>query len=350
MRAGLESLADGVYEAIDYIDDDGINDEPIKVSVKIKIEGDGVAVDLTDSDPQAEGNTNSTMANTHAAIYYVLIAIVDPDMPANSGCYRPIDVITKAGSVVDPILPGAVAARTNCSQKIVEAMYKAFAPLTPDRVTAGSHGQITTCGFGGTDPNNGERFIYTEIQVGGNGARPTKDGADGQDGHLPRFMNTPIEAVETRFPVRIERYGFVPDSGGAGTFRGSLAMVRDVKLLADNVSFARYADRHTRAPFGLFGGKEGSMGAFILNPGSPNESQLKSKGLDNLRKDDVISLRMPGAGGYGDPLERQFDLINNDLKNGKVSAEQAVNDYQIVLNETGLEIDQEATDKIRKDK
>jgi N-methylhydantoinase B len=229
-------------------------------------------------------------------------------------------------------------------------MYKAFAPLTPDRVTAGSHGQITTCGFGGTDPNNGERFIYTEIQVGGNGARPTKDGADGQDGHLPRFMNTPIEAVETRFPVRIERYGFVPDSGGAGTFRGSLAMVRDVKLLADNVSFARYADRHTRAPFGLFGGKEGSMGAFILNPGSPNESQLKSKGLDNLRKDDVISLRMPGAGGYGDPLERQFDLINNDLKNGKVSAEQAVNDYQIVLNETGLEIDQEATDKIRKDK
>ena len=350
MRAGLESLADGVYEAIDYIDDDGINDEPIKVSVKIKIEGDGVAVDLTDSDPQAEGNTNSTMANTHAALYYVLIAIVDPDMPANSGCYRPIDVITKAGSVVDPILPGAVAARTNCSQKIVEAMYKAFAPLTPDRVTAGSHGQITTCGFGGTDPNNGERFIYTEIQVGGNGARPTKDGADGQDGHLPRFMNTPIEAVETRFPVRIERYGFVPDSGGAGTFRGSLAMVRDVKLLADNVSFARYADRHTRAPFGLFGGKEGSMGAFILNPGSPNESQLKSKGLDNLRKDDVISLRMPGAGGYGDPLERQFDLINNDLKNGKVSAEQAVNDYQIVLNETGLEIDQEATDKIRKDK
>ncbi len=343
MRAGLEKLKDGVYQAIDYIDDDGVNDHPIKVVVDIKIDGDQVTVDLTDSDPQAEGNTNSTMANTHAAIYYVLIAVIDPQMPANSGCYRPINVVTKPGSVVDPILPGAVAARTNCSQKIVEAMYKAFSTLTPDRVTAGSHGQISTCGFGGIDPESGERFIYTEIQVGGNGARPSKDGADGQDGHLPRFMNTPVEAVEIRFPVRIERYGFVPDSGGAGTYRGSLALMRDIQILADDVSFARYADRHTRAPFGLFGGKEGSMGAFVLNPGTSDEVQLKSKGLDKLQKDDVISLKMPGAGGYGDPCEREFDLINQDLKDGKITAERSIGDYQVVLDETGIAVDQEAT-------
>lgn len=347
MRAGLKDLADGVYEAVDYIDDDGVNDKPIKVSVKITIKGDTVSVDLTGSDPQAEGNTNSTLANTHAAIYYVIIAIVDPQIPPNSGCYRPIEVVTKPGSIVDPILPGAVAARTNCSQKIVEAMYRALAPLTPDRVTAGSHGQITTCGFGGFDPKNGERFIYTEILVGGNGARSSKDGADGQDGHLPRFMNTPIEAVETRFPVRIERYEFIPDSGGAGTYRGSLAMVRDIRLLADNISFARYADRHTRAPLGIFDGKEGSKGEFLLNPGTQDEKRLKSKGLDVMRKGDLISLRMPGAGGYGDPRERDFDLIDRDLLDGKISSASAQSDYQVVLDKSGQAVDRERTNEER---
>jgi N-methylhydantoinase B len=350
MRSGLKKIADGVYTAIDYIDDDGVNDEPIKVSVKIEIKGDKVTVDLTDSDPQAEGNTNSTLANTHAAVYYVLIAVVDPHMPPNSGCYRPIEVQTKPGSIVDPVLPGAVAARTNCSQKIVEAMYQAFAAITPDRVTAGSHGQITTCGFGGADPINGERFIYTEIQVGGNGARPFKDGADGQDGHLPRFMNTPVEAVESRFPVRVERYEFIPDSGGAGTYRGSLAMVRDIRLLADNVSFARYADRHTHAPFGLFGGKEGSKGAFLLNPGTDDEMRLKSKGLDLLNMGDLISLRMPGAGGYGDPLERDLNLIDTDLKNQKISPNCAEDDYQVLLDGSGQAVDHEQTMKHRKER
>ena len=244
MRAGLELIADGDYRAEDFIDDDGINDEPIRVAVNIRIAGDRVIVDLTDSDPQAEGNTNSTVANTHAAIYYVLIAVVDPHMPPNSGCYRPIEVITRPGTVVHPLPPGAVAARTNCSQKIVEAMFVALSQVVPERVTAGSHGQITTCGFGGIDPDSAEQFIYTDIQGGGNGARPGKDGADGQDSHLPRFMNTPVEAVETRFPVRIERYEFIPDSGGAGQYRGSLALRRDVRLLSDRVSFARYADRH----------------------------------------------------------------------------------------------------------
>ena len=295
--------------------------------MKITIEGDRVVVDLRDSDPQAEGNTNSTIANTHAAIYYVLIAVVDPHMPPNSGCYRPIEVVTEKGSVVDPLPPGAVAARTNCSQKIVEAMFKALATLAPDRVTAGSHGQISTCGFGGFDPATGERFIYTDIQGGGNGARPTKDGADGQDSHLPRFMNTPVESVESRFPVRIERYGFLPDSGGAGTYRGSLAMVRDIRLLAGDVSFARYGDRHKLAPFGLFGAMDGSKGAFILNPGTPEERPLKSKGLDTLKEGDVVSLRLPGAGGYGDPAKRARELIERDLRDGKISAQAAKRDY-----------------------
>jgi N-methylhydantoinase B len=329
MRKGLEALPDGTYEAEDFIDDDGIVDKPIRVSVKLTIAGDRVIVDLSDSDPQAQGNTNSTLANTHAAAYYVLIAVVDPHMPPNSGCYRPVEVIAPPGTVVNPLLPGAVAARTNCSTKIVEAMLFALAPLAPERVTAGSHGQITTCGFGGRDPETGDPFIYTDIQGGGNGGRAQRDGADGQDGHLARFMNTPVEAAEQRFPVRIERYELIPDSGGAGKFRGSLALQRDIRLLADNVSFARYSDRHKFSPKGLFGGGEGAPGAIVRNPGTNHEEKMVSKGLDTLEEGDLVSVRLPGAGGFGDPGERDPAAIAADLRDGKISPEVAARDYGV---------------------
>lgn len=334
MRHGLAALPAGTYEAEDFIDDDGVNDRAIRIHVKLSI-GDGKAiVDLTGSDPQAEGNTNSTLANTHAAAYYVMIAVVDPGIPPNSGCYRPINVLTRKGSIVDPLPPGAVAARTNASQKIVEAMLRALAPAVPDRVTAGSHGQISTCGFGGRHPETGAPFIYTDIQGGGSGARPYRDGRDGQDSHLPRFMNTPVEVLERQFPVRIERYEFICDSGGPGTYRGGLALRRDVRLLADRVSFARYGDRHKFAPQGLFGGLPGARGAFVLNPGTPDERPLASKGLDTLHAGDLISIRLPGAGGYGDPRARNRALVKADLRDGKVSRESAVQDYGLDDSET----------------
>ena len=329
MRLGLAKLPDGIYEGEDQIDDDGINEAPIRVAVKLTIKGDAVVVDLTGSDAQAEGNVNATLASTHAAAYYVLIAVVDPGVPPNSGCYRPIKVVTRPGSVVDPLPPGAVAARTNCTQKIVEAMLRALAQAVPERVTAGSHGQICTCGFGGRDLATGGRFIYTDIQGGGSGARPYRDGRDGQDSHLPRFMNTPIEVTERKFPVRIERYEFIPDSGGAGKYRGGLALRRDVRLLADQVSFARYADRHRFAPQGLFGGLPGFPGAFVLNPETPAERTMKSKGLDTLAAGDLLSIRLPGAGGYGDPLQRDHELVMQDLHDAKISLGSAERNYGV---------------------
>lgn len=327
MRLGLAALPPGTYEGEDWIDDDGVGDRPIRIHVRIGI-GDGHAVvDLTGSDPQAEGNTNSTLANTHAAAYYVMIGVVDPGVPPNSGCYRPIEVVTQPGSIVHPLPPAAVAARTNASQKIVEAMLRALSSALPERVTAGSHGQISTCGFGGRDPATGQPFIYTDIQGGGSGARAYRDGRDGQDSHLPRFMNTPVEVLERQFPVRIERYEFISDSGGPGTFRGGLAMRRDVRVLADRVSFARYADRHKYAPQGLFGGLPGSRGAFVLNPGDSQERRLASKGLDALKAGDLVSIRLPGAGGYGDPRRRDRALVVADLRDGKISRQSALRDY-----------------------
>lgn len=347
MRQGLKDLPDGTVEAEDFIDDDGISDRPIRIKVKLTIKGERAIVDLTGSDPQAEGNTNSTIANTHAAIYYVMISVVDPHVPPNSGCYRPIQVVTKPGTIVHPLPPGAVAARTNASQKIAEAMFVALSKIVPERVTAGSHGQITTCAFSGIDPQTGKTFIFTDIQGGGNGARPKQDGADGQDSHLPRFMNTPVEAVELRYPIRIDRYEFIADSGGAGTTRGSLALRRDVRLLADRVSFARYSDRHKFAPQGLFGGKPGGKGALILNPGGPGERRLKSKGLDTLAKGDLVRMELPGAGGYGDPRLRAFEAIDRDLKDAKVTPDAAERDYDVVVDRRHLAIDRAATARLR---
>jgi N-methylhydantoinase B len=272
--------------------------------------------------------------------------VVDPHMPPNSGCYRPIEVVTTPGTVVDPLPPGAVAARTNCSQKIVEAMLRALAQAVPKRVCAGGHAQITTCAIGGFD-EHGQRFVFTDIQGGGNGGRPYADGADGQDSHLPRFMNTPVEAVEQRFPIRIERYELVPDSGGAGKFRGSLALRRDIRVLTGPVSFARYADRHTIAPQGLFGGKPGSTGRFQLNPDGNDPRPLRSKGLDTLQANDLVRLTLPGAGGYGDPLARDLDAIERDLADGKVTPQAAERDYTVVIERETLTVDREATAKLR---
>ncbi len=331
IREGFKKIPDGTYSGVDYVDDDGLTGKPIKLQVNIHKHGDHALVDFDGTDAEVPGNVNCPIATVHAAVYYALIAVVDPHVPANSGCYRPFEIRAEEGLVVNPRPPRACGARTNTSQKITEAMMLALSQALPDRVMAGSHGQITNCGFSGYDPDTGKRFVYVDIQGGGAGARWCKDGRDGQDSHLARFMNTPIEAVELEFPMRIERYEFIPDTGGAGKFRGALAARRDIRSLIDDLSFGRYGDRQAFAPFGLFGGKEGAKGKFILNPDTPNAKPLKSKGLDKLMKGDVVSLRLPGAGGYGDPRDRDRDAILRDVRDGKVSAEKAKEDYGVVV-------------------
>jgi N-methylhydantoinase B len=333
IREGLKKMPDGTFTGVDYVDDDGLTGKPIKLQVSIHKEGDRAIVDFDGTDEQVPGNVNCPIATVHAAVYYALIAVVDPHVPANSGCYRPFEVRAKEGLVVNPRPPRACGARTNVSQKITEAMMLALSQATPDRVMAGSHGQITNCGFSGYHPETGKRFVYIDIQGGGAGARWCKDGRDGQDSHLARFMNTPVEAVELEFPMRIERYEFIPDTGGAGKYRGALGLRRDIRSLIDDLSFARYGDRQVFAPFGLFGGKEGGKGRFILNPDCADEQPLKSKGLDKLKRGDLVSLRLPGAGGYGDPRERDREAVLRDVRDGKVSREKAKEEYGIEVGD-----------------
>jgi N-methylhydantoinase B len=281
-------------------------------------------VDFKGTSKQVKGNINCPIATTHAAVFYTMIAVADPHVPPNSGCYRPVEIDAQEGLIVNPRLPSAVAARTNCSQKIVEAMLQALAKAAPEKSMAGSHGQISTCGFSGF--YKGERWVYTDIQGGGAGALPTIDGKDGQDSHLARFMNTPIEAIELEYPVRIERFELIQDSGGPGKFRGAMGLRRDIMFLVDDVSWARYGDTQEKPPFGLFGGKEGAKGIFCLVD-DKGERRAKAKGVSFLNKWDIVSLRLPGGGGYGDPKKRDRKLVETDLLDGKISKKSAQRDY-----------------------
>jgi N-methylhydantoinase B len=347
VRRALQNMPDGDYTGEDFLDDDGHSQDPLRVQINVHIEGDEMRVDFTGSSPQAKGNVNSPWACTMGGVYYTIVGIVDPYMVVNSGTFRPIKVESKEGLITRPRPPAGVTARSQTMTKITEAMLKAMSQVVPDRVVAGSHGQACTCSFMGTHPETKKPFGYIEIQGGGAGARPDKDGPDGQDLHLGRFMNTPVEAAELENPVMIERYELIQDSGGPGTFRGGLALRRDIRFFTD-VTWARYSDRQKYHPLGLFGGMQGSTGSLILNPGTEKEQKCKSKGVDQLKSGDVLSIRLPGSGGYGPPWRRDPALVQRDLIQNKISPKSAEEDYLVALHDD-MSID-EAETKTRRDK
>lgn len=348
IRRFIKDLPDGEYTGVDWIDDDGYIDEPVKLQVNIHIQDDIMRVDFRGSSPQTRGNINCPWSCSEGAVFYTVVGMVDPYMPINSGCFRPIEVRPEEGLITCPCLPAAVTARSQTMTKIVEAMLRAMAPIIPERVVAGSHGQACTCSFTGIHPETGKRFTYVEIQGGGCGARPDKDGADGQDLHLGRFMNTPVEAAELEYPVMIERYEFIPDSGGAGKWRGGLSLCRDIRFHTD-VTFARYSDRRKFKPQGLFGGKEGSTANMLLNPGTDREQVVKSKGVGEIKAGDLLSISLPGSGGYGPPWKRDPERIRWDVINGKVSLQSAKEHYLVSLN-SDLSVNEIETKALRAEK
>ena len=243
--------------------------------------------------------------------------------------------------------PAAVAARTNVSLKVQEATIKALAKAVPGSMMATSHGQMTHMAVVGVDPRTGKPFVANDLAGGGAGGRPTKDGRDGQDTHLARFMNTPNEMIEHEFPIRVRQYGLVPDSAGAGQYRGALGLVRDVEVLVDKATFSRYSDRHKFPVAGAAGGTDGKPGAMVLNPGRENV-KLKSKGVDEVKKGDVVRVITPGGGGYGNAYERDVQKVVEDVRNGLVSLDGARLDYGVVIaDRETLAVDTAATAALR---
>ena len=318
LKAGLDRLPDGEFTGEDVVDDDGITDEAIPIRVKIIKKGRDVIVDLTGCADQVRGNINCPLATTLAAVQYGFMIALDKHVTPNQGVFSVVDIKTRKGSIVDPVKPAATAARTNVSLKVQEAVLIALGKMMPGEMMAPSHAQISHVAFVGRDPETGRAFSYNDIFGGGSGGRPTKDGRDAQDTHMARFKNTPTEMIEHEYPVRIWSYELLPDTGGAGKYRGALGIARDVEVLTDGVVFSRYGDRQKNSVPGAQGGGVGKPGRFVLNPGK-DDTPLKSKGVDSLNKGDIIRIETPGGGGFGLAGERDVVALVADLRDGKIT-------------------------------
>ena len=334
IREGIRKIPNGVYEFIDYLDDDGIDlsSENLPIKVTVTVQDDNILLDFTGSCEQVKGGINVVKTALYATIYYALKAIIDPDIPSNAGYYRAIQVIAPEGSIVNAVPPAAVGGRTDTCQRIVDVIFGALAKAVPHRVVAGCNSAVTTVLFSGVDPRNKNFFVYPESLGGGLGARPFKDGMDGVHVHVTNSSNLPIECLEMEYPIMIERFELVEDSGGAGEYRGGLGIRRDYKIMAP-IEFASHADRQKNPPWGLFGGMSGKTGKFVINPGKENERVLPSGKVSEiaLEPGDILSAQTPGSGGYGEPLARNKETILEDIRNGKVSIGEVKNIYNLEL-------------------
>lgn len=297
-RRLLSGLPDGQYRFADRLDDDGISSAPVPLVVTITIAGERAAVDFSGSAPQQKGSVNAVYAITLSAVYYVFRCLLGLDVPNNSGCLAPLQVIAPPGSVVNALPPSPVAGgNVETSQRIVDVLLGALAQAAPDRVPAASQGSMNNITIGGQDSLRGRPFAYYETIGGGMGARPSGDGPSAIHSHMTNTLNTPVEALEYVYPLRVLRYAVRHGSGGMGKFRGGDGIRRDVQVLAD-AQVTLLSDRRRFPPYSLAGGEPGQVGENVLIRDG-QESRLPGKGSFELRAGDVLSIRTPGGGGYG---------------------------------------------------
>jgi N-methylhydantoinase B len=318
MRTLLGRVPDGTYCAEDFLDGDGVSDRPVKIAVAVTLHRRAgkskrslakrtagrafprVTVDFTGSDPQVEGSINAVEAITYSACFYVFRCLVQEDVPATAGLMRPIRVIAPEGTVVNARPPAAVAGgNVETSQRIVDVLLRALAQALPGRIPAAASGTMNNLTIGGINQRTGEPFAYYETVAGGMGARPSGDGVSGVHTHMTNSLNTPAEALEYAYPLRVRQYGLRPNSGGAGTHRGGDGIVREIEVLTD-AEVTLLADRRTRGPWGLNGGANGAVGnaAIVRDDGSVKE--LPGKFNVRLRKGERIRIETPGSGGWGE--------------------------------------------------
>ncbi len=302
-RRLLSTLPDGDFQFEDFLDDDGINLLPIPIRVKISIAGDHALVDFTGSAPQQKGSVNAVRAITLSAVYYVFRCLIGADVPNNAGCLAPIDVITPEGSIVNAQKPAPVAGgNVETSQRIVDTLLGALAQACPDRIPAASQGTMNNITIGGWDQARKRPFAYYETIAGGMGARPGVDplistGPSGVHSHMTNTLNTPIEALEYAYPLRIHQYSLRPGSGGAGLHSGGNGIIRSIELLSD-AQVTLLTDRRIIHPYGLNGGEPGKCGENILLDESA-ETHLPGKGTFELHAGQILSIHTPGGGGWG---------------------------------------------------
>lgn len=358
LRREIEKIPDGVYEApIGWLDDDGKNrGVPLKVCVKVIVEGSDITIDLTGSNPQVETGYNVPYHGaTLVAAYYIVRAMLldeltyDVFIPQNEGIFRPVHVIAPEGTIFNPSFPAACFARFCQCQRIADLTLQALAPVIPDKVTAGNSAHVHFCSYSGFDPDTGEYWMYLEVNEGSYGARLGKDGMDSVDNLIANTRNNPVEELELRLPIRTERYELRPESPAAGKWRGGVGIIRQNRLLRDGF-YSSEGDRQleTDPPRGLFGGHDGVSASATKNPGTPEEEAFPAKvtGL-RFKAGDVIEFRTPNGAGFGDPLERDPQMVLSDVLDDFYTVEQARELYGVVIDPTTWTVDEEATNQLR---
>jgi N-methylhydantoinase B len=271
-----------------------------------------VTVDFAGSAPQTEGPVNAVRAVTVSATYYAVRCATDPDIPPNHGCYRPITVETPSGSVVDADPPAAVVAgNLETSQRVTDVVLGALGEAVPERAVAAGQGTMNNLTFGGTDPRDGSPYAFYETVGGGYGGRAGADGMDGVHVHMSNTLNTPVEVLETAYPLRVREYALRDGSGGDGEFRGGLGLRRAIEARGSTTG-SLLADRRRHAPYGVLGGDPGERGATLLNG-----ERLPAKTTRELEAGDVVTVLTPGGGGYGDPADRDEEARERDRRLGK---------------------------------
>jgi N-methylhydantoinase B len=307
VRAELRAMPAGEFSAEDWLDSDGVTDDPIRIAVRLRLDpvAGAIEADFTGSSPQVAGSVNAVRAITLSACFYVLRCLLSGDAPATEGILRPLTLHAPAGSIVDALPPAAVAGgNVETSQRIVDVLLLALAHAIPARIPAASAGTMSNLTIGGLAPhgnhsNMGEPFTYYETAAGGMGARPGLNGISGVQTHMTNSLNTPVEALEYAYPFRMRRYAYREGSGGAGEFRGGDGLIREIELLTD-AEVTLLADRRKFRPYGLNGGADGAPGrASVTKAETGEEIELPGKSSRRLAKGDILRIETPGGGGWG---------------------------------------------------
>ena len=301
MRHAIGAIPDGRYEAEDALDDDGVTDRVVPIKVRITIEGQQALVDFSGSAAQVAGPVNAVEAITVSAVSYVFRCLLDGDVPASAGLMSPIAVVAPRGTVVNAVHPAAVAGgNVETSQRIVDVLFKALAKALPNKIPAASQGTMNNLTIGGIDPRSGHaalEFSYYETVAGGMGARPEQDGMSAVHTHMTNSLNTPAEALEYAYPLRVREYRIRKGSGGKGKHNGGDGVIREIETLAP-AQMSLLADRRKRAPYGLSGGDDGKHGKAVIIR-SVRVRKIGSKGSWGLEAGDRVRIESPGGGGWG---------------------------------------------------
>jgi N-methylhydantoinase B/oxoprolinase/acetone carboxylase alpha subunit len=355
MRHEIARVPEGTYHADGWLDDDGKNrDRRLKVNVTVKIKGSDFFLDLTGSSPEVETGYNVpfegstiTGVNTIARSIFLDQATYGDTIPQNDGTFRPVHVHAPEGTIFNPRFPRSCFARFNQVQRVADCIIRALHTVIPEKTNAGNSAHIHFTSYSGYEEMKRQYWVYLEVNEGSYGGRSNCDGIDSVDNLCCNTRNRPIEELELQNPLRIERYELRDEPPAVGQWRGGLGIVRETKFLTDGF-FSCEGDRHTDRPWGAFGGGQGLGGSLIKNPGSANPEVLPSKVTGyRVRKGEVIQIKTPSGGGWGDPTRRDPKLVLDDVVDGYISLEMARSVYRVSINPDVLELDLEETARLR---